>query len=354
MRKGRSTVMWNSTGFFQRLLEIRLSWWQRYLAATALIGLATLLRLQLWGLVRGFPYLVYIPFIIVCGLMLNSGTAIYALILSAIAAVFFFVEPRNSLDVLNTVDLFGLVLFLVVGLAIAIITENMRRLVEQLKETLATVASTNRELERTVRERDVLLNELEHRTKNDFQIAASLLRLESAELLAEDGKAALTAAADRIAVVARVHGRFTHQSGFAKVDLRSFLSDLVADFRKAHIGARPVTIELSAEPVEVIARLAIYIGLIVNELLTNAIKYAFPDAREGRVRVALTLEERTLVLLVTDNGVGWTQGKSGTGARLIESLVHLLGGHIEREARAGASIHVRVPLPAEDAPEDAS
>src|SRR4051794_36636568 len=156
--------------FINRLLAIQFSGPLRYAMATLLIGAVTGARLLLAGNLNGYPYLLYFPVVILCGLLLERGTGFYATILCAFLAVFLFVEPRYQLVLSTTNDTVALMLFLMASLVISTITEATRLGAERLK--------TSRDETRTaLKERDLLLHELAHRVKNDFQAASYLLRI---------------------------------------------------------------------------------------------------------------------------------------------------------------------------------
>jgi two-component system, sensor histidine kinase PdtaS len=194
-------------------------------------------------------------------------------------------------------------------------------------------------------ERDLLLRELVHRVKNDFQAASHLLQIQSIQVTHPGTKEALRAAADRISIMGRVHTRLTHQNQREKVNLEAFLRELAADLQVALIGSRLISLDLDVEAILVSQKQAVYIGLIVNELLTNALKYAFPDDRLGRVVVTLQREDDHVLLQVADNGVGTlpeVAEMTGLGTGLVRTLVQLLDGTLEVESEHGMSYIARI------------
>src|SRR3954469_17525387 len=194
-------------------------------------------------------------------------------------------------------------------------------------------------------ERDLLLRELVHRVKNDFQAASHLLWIQSTQVTHPGTKEALRAAADRISIMGRVHTRLTHQNQCEKVNLEAFLRELAADLQAPLIGSRLISLDLDVEAILVSQKQAVYIGLIVNELLTNALKYAFPDDRLGRVVVTLKREGDHVLLQVADNGVGTLPEvveMTGLGTGLVRTLVQLLDGTLEVESEHGMSYIARI------------
>jgi two-component system, sensor histidine kinase PdtaS len=319
--------------FVTKLLALRLSLPVRYGLATLLIGAVTGIRLLLADFLEGYPYLLYFPVVIICGLVLEHGTSLYATFLCGFLAVFLFVEPHHQLGLGTTGDTVALMLFLVTAFAMSSIIEVMRLGAGRLK-------TSRDEAYKILEERDLLLRELVHRVKNDFQAASHLLRIQSIQVTHPGTKEALRAAADRISIMGRVHTRLTHQNQREKVNLEAFLRELAADLQVALIGSRLISLDLDVEAILVSQKQAVYIGLIVNELLTNALKYAFPDDRLGRVVVTLQREDDHVLLQVADNGVGTlpeVAEMTGLGTGLVRTLVQLLDGTLEVESEHGMS-----------------
>ena len=194
-------------------------------------------------------------------------------------------------------------------------------------------------------ERELLLREVNHRVGNSLQIIASLLHLQANSSTQEDVKAALTNAMGRVAAVAQVHRRLYTSHDLKSVMLNQYLDALLEDLRRSAEGNKMSRLTLQAAAVEIDPDRAVAIGIIVNELVMNAVKYAYPDGA-GPIHVELTAENDELMLSIADEGVGFN-GKSdprstGMGQRIVSAMAAKLCASVERdEAHAGTRIVLR-------------
>lgn len=194
-------------------------------------------------------------------------------------------------------------------------------------------------------EREVLLREVNHRVGNSLQIIASLLHLQANSSTQDDVKAALTNAMGRVAAVAQVHRRLYTSHDLKSVLLNLYLDALLEDLRRSAEGNRMSRLTLKAEPIEIDPDRAVAIGIIVNELVMNAVKYAYPDCA-GPIHVDLKAQGDDLVLSITDNGVGLnvkTDPRStGMGQRIVTAMASKLDASVERDpSHAGTRIVIR-------------
>lgn len=213
---------------------------------------------------------------------------------------------------------------------------------------------------------DLLAREMSHRVKNSLAIVASLLALQARSAEAgPDGeavRAALIDARSRVEAIAGVHDQLWrqgdgqsdqgHDAAPGEIDLASFLQTLTANLQS---GAPRHRLVCTVAPLRIAADLAIPIGLLVNELVTNAIKYAYPVAdcpAGGEIRVRTVLAEGRLILDVADDGVGLPEdfdiarATRSLGMRVIVNLSRQLGATLATpQSGPGAHFHLMVPLP---------
>jgi PAS domain S-box-containing protein len=199
----------------------------------------------------------------------------------------------------------------------------------------------------------VLLQELGHRIKNSLQIIVSVVSLEARNQKSDEGKAALERVSHRIAALGRLYSMLGETNSVEEVDAAIYLEalcrDLIESVQKENDTsiALKTDIENEALPVD----RAIPLGLIVNELVTNAVKYAFPSETRGTVAVTLKRIPGELRLTVADDGQGADpqRADSGLGGRLVDTFARQLGGQVERVSSNKGTI-VCLKLPSRDAP----
>jgi len=286
---------------------------------TALITLVFFLfRLGL-PLGPGYPFLIFFPAVFLSSILFDRGSGFVATVLTSVLAVYFFMEPRFSfLPPLHQVP--ALVLYVLISAGIAVLSEALRRALERAQKA--------------EQEKDLLFQELAHRTKNNLQIIASVLSLQARSVEDPRIREIFEAAVTRVRVIANAHSRLQSDGEGGMVDMRDYLGDLCRDLGDSLRGVRPVAVRVEADPIELRTDKAVPIGLIVNELVTNAFKYAFQDGNEGAVTVIFRRKEAGEVeLIVEDDGVGCpVDVKEGLGSRLVRLLVQQIGGAIKREA----------------------
>jgi two-component sensor histidine kinase len=183
-------------------------------------------------------------------------------------------------------------------------------------------------------ERELLLREVNHRVGNSLQIIASLLHLQASSATQNDVKAALTNAMGRVAAVAQVHRRLYTSHDLKSVLLNQYLEALLEDLRRSAEGNKMSRLTLKAEPIEIDPDRAVAIGIVVNELVMNAVKYAYPDGA-GPIHVELKAEGDDLVVSIADDGVGLNAKadprSTGMGQRIVSAMAGKLDANVERD-----------------------
>jgi PAS domain S-box-containing protein len=198
-------------------------------------------------------------------------------------------------------------------------------------ENITERKKAEEEIEKSLHEKELLLKEIHHRVKNNLQIISSLLNLQSEAIRDSGDRSLFRDSQDRIRSMALIHERLYQTEDFSHVDFQQYLRSLLASLFRSY--QRPsVTCTEHIEDIRLNIDAAIPCGLIVNELVTNALKYAFPEGASGEVSVSFyRREDGQLVLEVSDDGVGMpppdsSKEKDHLGLELVNILVNQLGG----------------------------
>lgn len=330
------------------------SWprWKRFGGATALTLSALLGHIWLRGDLQSYQLLFFFPAVTVSTLLFGEENGIWSVAFSAALAAYFLFEP-GGFAISEPDEALALVLFIAVALFVSWTVGAMRRSVTTFIVEVTQAHSATERLERAVEERDLLLHEMAHRMKNDLQGIAAMLQIQGRAVTPEQGGAALLAAADRVRIMGRVQERLLTGSGRCRgsLDVASLVRDLCSDLQISLVGLRPISLKVEAETIELPVNDAVAVGLIINELVTNALKYAFPSDRAGTVRVQLTIVGESIGLVVEDDGVGSmpaakVEGTEGLGRRLVRALAKQLEGTIETTSNDGGTrCSMRFPRP---------
>ena len=204
-------------------------------------------------------------------------------------------------------------------------------------------------------ERALLMQEVNHRVGNSLQLIASLLTLQSNAARNPGIKEALTDATGRVLAVAQVHRRLYTSNDVQSVSVDQYLTGMMEDLRRSSDTNALGQLTLSADPIRVDPDRAVAVGVIVNELVMNALKYAYPDST-GPIRVVLKdLGNNRAVVCVEDDGVGMepraTPKSTGLGQRIVRAMGEKLGAKIEFDRdHKGTRVMVRFNLQKMTAP----
>ena len=204
-------------------------------------------------------------------------------------------------------------------------------------------------------EKEALLKEIHHRVKNNLQIIASLLDLQSEFLGKVDTRDVLVEMKSRVRSIAAIHELLYTAADFSRIEFRRFIDKLVQDVIAAYRQpGTQVGVEVETQSVRLEMAQAVPCGLIVNELLTNALKHAFPEGREGKIKVSFGSDETHWRLAVSDDGAGLApevdpQNANSMGFQLIQLLVQQLNGSLHVVRDAGTRFVISFPRNARSA-----
>ncbi len=198
-------------------------------------------------------------------------------------------------------------------------------------------------------ENELLLKEIHHRVKNNLEMVKSLIALQSAQLEDSATKDAMIASQNRVQSMGIIHQKLYQGTNLGSIEMKDYFINLGEGILDTFNAENKVKIACAMEDLELDVDTAVPIGLIVNELLTNALKYAFPKDTKGRIEISLAKPNtHTLTLKVTDNGIGKQQGLApigtGFGSQLISLLTQQLNGKMEEETKNGTSVYFQFKM----------
>lgn len=189
-----------------------------------------------------------------------------------------------------------------------------------------------------------LFDELNHRVKNNLAIVSAMLSMQARNADIAEVSEHLRKAVDRVHTIADVHAALYRSGGKDEVDFAGYLHDLCNRLSRSLLEGDRVRLEVRSEPAALPLDMAVALGVIVNELVTNAAKHAYPPPASGAIVVELRRSAGGLDLIVADAGVGLSgQLGAGLGMRLIRSLAQQIGATVERGDGPGAVFTVKVP-----------
>jgi two-component sensor histidine kinase len=297
--------------------------WVRYGATLVIVLFNSLLQMAVYSYTGLSAFFLLLPGIFACGIMFDRGSAVLATLVCTLLDIY--LVPLGK----DPKDFVFLAFFVGVGVATAVVSEGLRKVLEQLSAANAA--------------KDVLLRELEHRTKNNMAIMSSLLHFQARASSHRETQAALKAASARIRVMADLHNFLRPSENKHLVSMDAYLREL---FDKMEEFQRPssVTMSLNAEQIDLPESAALSVAIVINELVTNSLKYAFPNG-VGTISVKLW-KNGELSLEVKDDGIGCRDDAApGTGSRLVEAMARQLNGSVKREGGPGCRTLLKMPAP---------
>ena len=289
-----------------------------------IMALCALVQVGIFHLSGFTGFFLLLPGIFASGILFDRGSAFFATLIGLVLAVY--LSPPLAQAYEQGVPLF---LFGLTGLGIALVSEALRNTMEKLVKA-----------ERT---KDVLLRELDHRAKNNMMSMASMLRLQARVASSLETKDALRSSASRIQVMAKVHDHLTQSSPDRPVNMGQYLEELCQNIEEMRATAG-VIVQSTVDKTVLPEKIALPLAFIVNEHVTNRLKYDFTHGRDGVIGVDLKTDGE-IILTVKDNGVGRApDAKAGVGTRLIDVMAQQLGANIQyEETNPGYRATINIP-----------
>jgi PAS domain S-box-containing protein len=203
----------------------------------------------------------------------------------------------------------------------------------------------------SLKEKEILLREIHHRVKNNMQVISSLIGLQATYIKDKNTVEMFSQSQNRIKTMAIVHDKLYRSNSLATVDISDYASLLVDDLSRLFgVSDKQISLSVHAKSIFLGIDSAIPCGLIINELVSNALKHAFPDGRQGVVSIVIrSLNQESIEMIVSDNGVGLPpevdyRDTSSLGLHIVMMLVRQLQGNIELDRTCGAAFKIRFKI----------
>ncbi len=211
---------------------------------------------------------------------------------------------------------------------------------------------TEDQIKASLLEKETLLKEIHHRVKNNLQVISSLLRLQSRQIRDQEALELFQDSQNRVQAIALIHELLYQSPNLSQINFQDYIQTLVGNLCRAyHTHQRAIIFNINVEPVELTIDTAIPCGLIINELVSNALKHAFPENQGGKICVNLLHSNRNHVILsISDNGIGLGSdfdllNTSSLGLQLVYRLTQQLEGSIELNQEQGTEFKIAFTSP---------
>jgi PAS domain S-box-containing protein len=202
-------------------------------------------------------------------------------------------------------------------------------------------------ISRSLKEKELLLKEIHHRVKNNLQVVSSLLKLQSGYVKDESSLDLLIDSQNRVRSMALVHQKLYQSKDFSEIDFPEYLKQLsehLLNVFKTKSG--DISVIVNSADVNLGIDLAVPCGLILNELISNSLKYAFPEGKKGEIKIDFKFTDEIYEIIISDNGIGFPdeinyKETKSLGLQLVNTLVGQIDGNITMENKAGTTFNIR-------------
>lgn len=219
-------------------------------------------------------------------------------------------------------------------------------LYRQTQKSHQLLTEKNQVVEKALAEREILLKEIHHRVKNNLQIISSLLSLQSKSTQDSSAQDAIAESRNRVKSMSLIHEQLYQVDTMSGVDMKPYLDRLITSLTSSYgIDIERIAVNVQCDPIWLDVDSAIPLGLIINELVSNSMKYAFPGKRSGEITIALLDRKEQLSLTVTDTGVGFSEAQQNGhsfGLSMIRSLMRKLKAEMNMTSTDGTTVQLTI------------
>jgi two-component sensor histidine kinase len=240
----------------------------------------------------------------------------------------------------------GVMLLMLVVLILYRTYRNKNRINDQLNVLNESLGYKNAQLDKRNAENELLLKEIHHRVKNNLEIVSGLLSLQAAQLENPSAQAVMLSSQNRVLSMGIIHQKLYQKDNLAAIEMKDYFENLSESIISSFNETNRIKVNCTMHPIELDVDMAVPIGLIANELLTNALKYAFIKKDKGEIQISLIASgaPNELLFQVRDNGIGnpnnGTVKGTGFGTELVNLLVQQLNGRISVASEQGTIVNI--------------
>lgn len=256
------------------------------------------------------------------------------------------IEQQRKIQMLSYA-LGGLLVLILGGLYFTYRNNKKKNL--KLQELNQNLETSNAQLDKRNAENELLLKEIHHRVKNNLEVVSSLLALQSAKIDDPEVQDAMLASQNRVQSMGILHQKLYQSEHLAFIEMKTYFKNLCENILDSYNETDRIKVDIDMKEIEMDVDTAMPVGLIVNELLTNSLKYAFPDGKKGEIKLALeNTQEDMYQLTVKDNGIGKQASESGKGTgfgtQLVDLLTRQIDGVFKESNESGTVISIAFKL----------
>jgi two-component sensor histidine kinase len=251
------------------------------------------------------------------------------------------VRYEYGVNVRKIVKITGVLLLVVLFLIMIVLLWNRSLQREIVKRSIIEEKLENSllELEKKNDEKRAMLREIHHRVKNNLQVVNSLLKFQSRKLESEEAVNMFKETRNRVVSMALLHEKMYRSDDINQIDVQDYISLLVEDLVKSYAVDKKINLNIKIEPVDLMMRTLVPLGLIINEMITNSLKHGFKNKSEGEISVNIKhLDDVRYEMIIGDNGEGFKKDNmpKGIGVKLIQIFTKQLNGTLEELDIPGA------------------